>query len=277
MPQVSESDIPPTHLPTVLITGAFSGLGRAFFEHFSQQAAARDYRVVGLDKQAWNNDEGGSQLDKDVWQPKKYPKSVYIRFDVTSPADAQQAVITRWVGKDNPIHLVLHSAGIRGLVPHVEIKQYSDVAGAETIDSMDAATMMRTYEINVVGTFNILTALLPNLRLASKKKLDPKVVVLSSRMGSIAANDKGGGYAYRASKAALNAVLRSMSIDVPEVFFAMVHPGRVETGLVSIKEDGAMSTSESLQDLLPLIGEFGCAARFKSGCFVDRFGDTIQW
>lgn len=266
----------PVRVPTVLVTGAHSGLGRAFFEHFSQRASNQGCRVVGLDKQAWDDDEG-IQLDHDAWQHKQHRNSVYVRFDVTSPANMAQELMARWVGKENPIQLVLHSAGIRGLVPHVEISQYSDVAGAETIDSMDAATMMRTYEINVVGTFNILTAALPFLRLAAAKKLDPKVVVLSSRMGSIAANDKGGGYAYRASKAALNAVLRSMSIDVPEVFFAMVHPGRVETGLVSIKEDGAMSTSESLKDLMPLIEMFGSTESFKSGCFVDRFGDTIQW
>lgn len=276
MTQASEPYQLPVHVPTVLVTGAYSGLGRAFFEHFSQQASTQGYRVVGLDKQPWN-DEDGVRLDHDTWQHKEHRECVYVRFDVTSPASRAQELVARWVGKDNPVLLVLHSAGIRGLVPHVEIRQYSDVAGAETIDSMDAATMMRTYEINVVGTFNILTAVLPNLRLAAAKKLNPKVVVLSSRMGSIAANDKGGGYAYRASKAALNAVLRSMSIDVPEVFFAMVHPGRVETGLVSIKEDGAMSTSESLQDLMPLIEKFGSAGSFQSGCFVDRFGDTIKW
>lgn len=263
-------------MPTILITGAKSGLGRALFEHFSQRASTHGYRIVGLDKQAWA-DEDVIQTDTRVWQHKQYPHSIYVQFDVTSPADARHELVARWIGHENPIHLVLHSAGIRGLVPHVDIRQYSDVARAETIDSMDAATMIRTYEINVVGTFNILTAVLPNLRLAAAKNLDPKVVVLSSRMGSIAANDKGGGYAYRASKAALNAVLRSMSIDVPDVFFAMVHPGRVESGLVSIKEDGAMSTSQSLEDLMPLIQRFGSAGSFQSGCFVDRFGDTIMW
>lgn len=266
----------PTNVPTILVTGANSGLGRAFFENFSQRAGPEGYRVVGLDKQAWTDKEG-IPLSRDAWQHKQHPEAVYVQVDVTSPADAHQAFVTRWVGSENPVRIVLHSAGIRGLVPHAEIKQHSDVAEAETIQSMDAATMMRTYEINVVGTFNVLTAVLSNLKLAAARQLDPKVVVLSSRMGSIAANDKGGGYAYRASKAALNAVMRSMSIDVPEVFFAMVHPGRVETGLVSIKEDGAISTSESLQDLMPLIAKFGSAGHLKSGCFVDRFGDTIQW
>lgn len=254
-------------LPTILITGANSGLGRALFQHFSQRAHDDNYQVVGLDRQPWHNDDDDEQS----------PQSVYVRFDVTSHADDHQALVARWVGSDNPVCLVLHSAGIRGLVPHVDISQPSHVAAAETIDAMDAATMMQTYETNVVGTFNILTAVLPNLRLAAAQGLRPKVVVLSSRMGSIAANQQGGGYAYRASKAALNAVLRSMTIDVPDVFFAMVHPGRVESGLVSVKEDGAMTTTQSLQDLIPLIQILGTTGPFESGCFVDRFGHTIPW
>lgn len=69
--------------------------------------------------------------------------------------------------------------------------------------------MMRTLEINTYGTFNVLQTFLPHLVLAA----DPKVVVMSSRMGSIASNTAGGGYAYRASKAALNTVVKSFSID----------------------------------------------------------------
>lgn len=268
---------PPSPLPTVFITGASSGLGRAFFKHFTQQASTSgQFRVLGIDRQPWT-DEAGNQHD--IYRPNpEDSSSLCVRLDLTSPIDTQRQFVSRWVGEETPIHLVVHSAGIRGLVPHVTIEKYSDVAGAETMDSMDAATMMRTYEINVVGTFNVLTALRPNLQLAADQNLDPKVIVLSSRMGSIAANDKGGGYAYRASKAALNAVMTSMSIDVPRVFFAMVHPGRVETGLVCIKEDGAISPQESLEDLLPLIDRFGkSSASFKSGCFVDRFGEVIQW
>lgn len=200
--------------------------------------------------------------------------SVFAQLDLTSPASHVQAQVRHHVGPDTPISLVIHCAGTRGLVPHVPIGGPADVASAETLEAMDAATLLRTYEVNVVGTFNALTAVLPNLRLARR----PTVAVLSSRMGSVAGNVVGGGYAYRASKAALNAVVRSMSVDVPEVFFAMVHPGRVETGLVCVKEDGAISPEESLGDLLPLFERFGDDhGGFGSGCYVDRFGQSIQW
>lgn len=93
-------------------------------------------------------------------------------------------------------------------------------------------------------------------------------------MGSVASNSSGGGYAYRASKAALNAVVKSLSIDVPEVAFLLLHPGRVETGLVGWKEDGAISVEESLGDCLRVMEGMGKGGVVR---FVDRFGEVIPW
>lgn len=263
---------PPPPQPTIIITGASSGLGRAFFEHFANSLVT-PWRVIGIDKQPWTDDNG---KEYSTYHRKGRP-ALNIELDVTRSANELRRALLLEVDEEDPIPLVIHCAGIRGLVPQVPILSSKGVAAAETLEAMDTTTLMRTYEINVVGTFNILTALLPNLRRAAKEGLNPKVVVMSSRMGSIAANKAGGGYAYRASKAALNAVLKSMSIDVPEVFFAMVHPGRVETGLVCVKEDGAISADESLKDLLPLIERFGVDGKFSSACFLDRFGELLLW
>ena len=93
-------------------------------------------------------------------------------------------------------------------------------------------------------------------------------------MGSVGANTTGGAYAYRASKAALNAVIRSLSLDVSEVSFAILHPGRVETQLVPWKEEGAISSSSSVSDCVRVIN----GLRLKdSGSFLDRNGETINW
>lgn len=280
MPQSEESSSSSSQVPTILITGAFSGLGRAFFEHFaatpqdgvsSSPGQVPDFKVIGIDKQPWPDEYGNPQASHTHG-----PRSVYVQADVTSPRHDLEALLHKWIGPETPVHLVIHSAGIRGLVPGVAVNSSDDVAGAESLNVMDAATMMRTFEINTVGTLNVLTAVLPNLRLAAAAGLRPRVAVMSSRIGSMTANVKGGAYAYRASKAALNAVARSMSVDVPEVCFAMVHPGRVETGLVCVREDGAMGCEESLRTLLPVLERLG-EGHLKSGCFVDRFGEEIPW
>lgn len=140
---------------------------------------------------------------------------------------------------------------------------------------MDAATMLRTYEVNAVGTFTLLKHLIPLLRRDAARP--PRVVAMSSRMGSISYNTTGGAYAYRASKAALNAIMKSFSIDVPEVCFAGVHPGRVETGLVKTREEGAITTQESVGTMVDVIERLGSEGGLKSGCFVDRWGKAIGW
>jgi len=143
--------------------------------------------------------------------------------------------------------------------------------------------MMRTFEINTCGTLNVVKAFLPLLRcFAAEVDEDakvtgkPKVLILSSRMGSISANTAGGGYAYRASKAALNAVVKSLAIDLPDVQFLMLHPGRVETGLVEWKEEGAISVQESVRDCMRVLDKMDKEG-WESGRLVDRFGVTIPW
>ena len=98
---------------------------------------------------------------------------------------------------------------------------------------------------------------------------------MGSRMGSTTSNtSQGKGYAYRASKAALNAIMKSFSLDIPEVIWTIVHPGRVATRLVAIREDGALSVDEAVGDIVRLIDGIDAS---HSGRFMDRFGAEIPW
>lgn len=193
------------------------------------------------------------------------------------------------VYSSRPLDLIIHCAGIRGLslsqLPSSGCWERSTdapgpakvVARAESIDSIDREVMMRTLEVNTLGTFQVLSNAVPAFKLAAQRGPSkmPKVVVMGSRMGSIASNSSGGGYAYRASKAALNAIVKTISLDVPEVIWTVVHPGRVETSLVpGMKEEGAADAFDACQEVLRLISDLN---RLCSGRFMDRFGKEIPW
>ncbi|QIW97585.1 hypothetical protein AMS68_003103 [Peltaster fructicola] len=179
----------------ILVTGGANGLGAAFIEAYSQQ---QDNKIVCLDI-----------------QPLQTSRDNVEHFIVDMASETSIQRFAKRLG-DRPIDLVVHSAGIRGLVSVEEDKHPDAVEACETLAVMDANTLERTFRINTVGTFVFLQAILPNLHLSSQ----PKVVIMSSRMGSIGNNQvgkraAGGGYAYRASKAALNAMVRSLAVDVP--------------------------------------------------------------
>ncbi|KAK5171832.1 uncharacterized protein LTR77_003468 [Saxophila tyrrhenica] len=241
-------------MPTILISGAANGLGAAFVEAYRSQP---ETRIIAIDR-----------------SPLKTPHD-NVHCHTVDIADEDSVNAFAQDIKGHPIDLVIHSAGIRGLVPSAEDRHPNNVAACETMEVMDAATMTRTFQINALGTFQLFRAILSNLKAASNSK----VIVMSSRMGSIGNNqvpnkDAGSAYAYRASKAALNTIVRSFAADVPEVCFILCHPGRVETKLVRCKEEGAITAEESVQSLLPLIERW---RKDDSGKFYDRFGETIQW
>ena len=253
----------------ILVTGSASGVGHAFVRVFSQKPNVS--MIFALD-QAFPPGQTALSL---FGLEERSVRVELMTVDVAKEADVLQARdrIRSVLNSENvALNTIIHSAGIRGLVPDVAIRESSDVASAETLSSMTLETMQQTLKVNSVGTFAVLRAFVPLLTTSSAKPA--KVVIMSSRMGSVGNNQIGGGYAYRASKAAQNAIVRSFSWDVPEVIWTMVHPGRVESRLVAVKEDGAMSPGESVADMMELLSNLG---KEHSGKFIGRFGQPIPW
>lgn len=96
---------------------------------------------------------------------------------------------------------------------------------------LDAGWLARSFAINTIGPALVLRSFAPLLPRAGRSV----VAALSARVGSVSDNRTGGWYGYRASKAALNMVVRCAAIEIartrPEAVCVTLHPGTVSTSL----------------------------------------------
>jgi NAD(P)-dependent dehydrogenase (short-subunit alcohol dehydrogenase family) len=271
-------------MPIIAITGAASGLGASFLSHYSQSPSNT---IIAIDR-AWptNTATTFSPLFSVKQSVHRHTLDIADEGQWAAYVGTLQTLLVSLHQDDESasshprIDEVIHSAGIRGLDTSIPIKQSSDVAAAETLSVMTPATMMKAFQINAVGTFLLAKYLSPFLRPPAPSATPlpspaSKVMIMGSRMGSISSNVSGSAYAYRASKAALNAIVKSLSIDIPGVCFVVVHPGRVATELCDgVREEGAMECGE----VVPAIVELLDGWQLKdSGRFVDRLGEDIGW
>jgi NAD(P)-dependent dehydrogenase (short-subunit alcohol dehydrogenase family) len=103
---------------------------------------------------------------------------------------------------------------------------------------------------------------------------DKKLVYLTSKMGSIGDNQGGGSHIYRSSKAALNAAVKSLAIDLSDKGFsvALLHPGWVRTDMGG--PNGLIDTKTSVTGLMEVIAGLDPAS---SGRFLNYDGSVIPW
>lgn len=148
-------------------------------------------------------------------------------------------------------------------------------APEKALDAVTAQAMQDVYAVNAVG---------PALVLAQLERLLPRdaasrVGVLSARVGSIGDNKIGGWYSYRASKAALNQIVRGAAIEIgrkrKEAVVVSLHPGTVETEFTANypahKKVPAADAARDLCDVLLALGPD------QTGQFFDYAGKTVEW
>lgn len=127
---------------------------------------------------------------------------------------------------------------------------------------------LESYRINSVVPYLMTKALIPSL----KKGTSPKVVSVTSLMGSIADNSSGGYYAYRSSKTALNMINKSLAIDNPWLTSIVIHPGWVQTDMGG--PQAPTSAVESAQGIWKVLTEL--KPNDTAGYFDFR-GKKLPW
>ncbi|MEZ5958112.1 MAG: SDR family oxidoreductase [Hyphomonadaceae bacterium] len=113
----------------------------------------------------------------------------------------------------------LNGASLDTIINNAGILRMENLAG------MDFTSIAQQLDVNALGPLRVTTALLPLLSEGSK------VVIITSRMGSITDNGSGGYYGYRMSKAAVNAAGMSLARDLKSrgIAVGLFHPGMVAT------------------------------------------------
>ncbi len=142
---------------------------------------------------------------------------------------------------------------------------------------LEPLNMARAFQINAIGPALLMKHFLPLLPREGKSVF----ATLSARVGSIADNQLGGWYSYRASKAALNQFVRTAAVELrrnnPAAICVALHPGTVDTSFTQrfAKTGLEVQTPEiSAAKLLAVIDALDAS---RNGTFIDQHGYTIEW
>ncbi len=138
-----------------------------------------------------------------------------------------------------------------------------------SLDNLDVDSLRRQFEVNALAPLRLTQALLGHLPSGAK------VILMTSRMGSIDDNSSGGAYGYRMSKVALNMAGKSLAIDLRPrgIAVALLHPGLVRTRMTGFSDQG-ISTEESVDGLLARIDALTLES---SGTFWHANGQELPW
>ncbi len=228
-------------MPTVFITGANRGLGL----EFARQYAVDGWQVIGTCR-----DPAKASALRAIAGVQLVP------LEATDPASVA-ACAASLAGQ--PIDILLNNAGIYGSV----------VGDAEQkLGQIDLDNWLDILKTNVIAPFAVTRALLPNLRQGAI------IGFLSSELGSIANNRIGEIYGYRSSKAALNMVGKSLSIDLKGrgIIVVLLHPGWVHTDM-----GGPMAPVNPVESIKGLRRVLAHVTPDSAGRFLAWDGREMPW
>ena len=146
---------------------------------------------------------------------------------------------------------------------------YADIQG-DGFGHLDYQAWTKSLVVNTQAPVKMAEAFLPQIKCSDKKL----IVNISSLMGSIADNDSGGSIFYRSSKAALNAAMKSLAIELKDqsVGVLIFHPGWVKTDMGG--PNALINADQSIAGMRALIENFSLD---QSGSFVKYDGTPMPW
>jgi NAD(P)-dependent dehydrogenase (short-subunit alcohol dehydrogenase family) len=231
-------------MPTVLVTGANRGLGLEFV----RQYAADGWKVHA----ACRAPNSAKELQKAAAASGGHIHP--LAMDVTDTTSVRSAAGA--LGGE-AIDVLINNAGVGG-------------PRDERIGRIDYAAWERVLGVNTLGPMRVAEAFVENVAQGREKK----IVTITSGMGSIADNTSGGSYAYRSSKAAVNMVVKSLSLDLAPrgIVCIVMNPGWVRTDMGGPR--GTLAPADSIRAMRRVIA--GLTPE-DTGKFFNYNGQRYAW
>jgi len=231
-------------MPTLLITGANRGIGLELSKHYLSQ---------GWQVHACCRNPKDANALNDLAQ--QYEELLTVHALEVTNEKQMDALKESLLNK--PVDILLNNAGVYAL-------------GASQFGKTDDKAWDEAVSVNLVAPMKMMEHFVENVSISDKKI----IASMSSKMGSMDDNGSGGAYAYRATKAALNAVMVSAAHDLRhlDITALILHPGWVRTDMGG--PNGEISSEESAQMLAKILDN--CSIE-DSGTFFDIDGSTIPW
>lgn len=225
-------------MPTVMVVGASRGIGLEF---------VRQYAAAGWTIYCTVRDEHSANSLRDLG-------AKVHQLDVRDEAaiDRLQAALSY-----ESIDLVVHNAGVRG-------------PSQQSFGALDAAAWKEVFAINAIAPIKFAERFVDQVARSKRGVL----AFISSWRGSIGENEDGGLHMLRSSKAALNASIKSLAIDLAarSVIAVALHPGWVRTDMGGA--NAPLAVEAGVAGLRDVIEKLTIAS---SGSFIAHDGRRIAW
>ena len=238
-------------MPCIFITGANRGLGLGLVKLYAKNG----WDVIA----SCRNPESSIEL-KDVANKKNNNIKVYS-LDVEDLNSIESLAKEL---QNIPIDVLLNVAGYYGK------SIVSEPGGLQEFGDTDYDDWLRIVKINIFAPMKICESFIQNIELGKQKK----IITLSSIIGSIGGNDQGMMYAYRVSKAGVNAIMRSMALDLSSrgIIAIPLHPGWVRTDMGG--PDADIDTETSVKGMKNVIDNL---KKEDSGRYMVYDGSELPW
>jgi len=228
----------------ILVTGANRGIGLEMVK----MAVSRQWQV----RACCRNPHVAEKLNE-VARMSAGLVSVHT-LDISDKAQIQALAYEL---RGDVIDMLINNAGVYGAMAH-------------EFGNVDEQNWLETFKVNTIGPLNMAEAFVEHIARSKKKT----IATLSSKMASMDDNASGGSYIYRSSKAALNAVVKSMSIDLAPkgICCVLLHPGWVKTDMGGPYAE--ITTRESVKHMFTILDK---TTLDDTGSFYEIDGSIIKW